>query len=371
MNTQHVYWCVGWALAFGSYVANAQEIPHSDVFFTYGIESKKIEIAPQDGLLAIPQIMPVGGFFAQANENPGFFSETDVGGGTGPNDIVGYHVEDDLIFWSDGAFLPPKPTTEIRIINNPGFVEDTVVGTGIGKQPASFDPLLNSIGQSGSNGNFHSHVDFRLEPLTSDPDETPLFGAYGLKLRLSSDNADMGDSDPFFIVFSFGIENDQFTEALNDFNELLLTNGGVLGDFDLDGSLTATDIDMLSAEVLAGNNTASFDINDDQLVNQLDRTKWVEELAGTFYGDTNLNGRVQFADFLTLSGAFGGPGGWSQGDSDGNGQIQFADFLSLSGNFGKGEVQAAASVPEPSGTHSVVIWLTLLAGLWRGRISRK
>ena len=342
---------VGTALFLGS-VANAQEIAHSDVFFTFG--ESQILITPQNDRLSIPQVMPVGGFFAQANVNPGFFSERDVGGGTAPNDIVGYNVLDDLIFWSDGEFADPKATTEIRIINNPRTVDDTFIGTGTGEQRASFDPLSNSIGQSGSGGDFHAHVDFRLEPLTDEPEDVPSPGAYGLKLSLSSDNPLIEESDPFFIVFQFGLDGEQFDVALDDFDALLSGSPGLLGDFDSDGLLTAVDIDLLSDEVTAASNNSSFDLTDDQVVNELDRAKWVEELAGTFFGDANLDGSVQFLDFLSLASGFGNEGGWADGDFDGNGTVSFPDFLRLATNFGKGAEAAAASVPEPS-TYAMAI----------------
>lgn len=85
---------LGLVSIFGMRAAHAQEISHSDVFFTFS--ESQILITPQSDRLAIPQVMPVGGFFAQANVNPGFFSERDIGGGTAPNDIVSYNVLDDL-----------------------------------------------------------------------------------------------------------------------------------------------------------------------------------------------------------------------------------------------------------------------------------
>lgn len=53
-----------------------------------------------------------------------------------------------------------------------------------------------------------------------------------------------------------------------------------------------------------------------------------------FGGDTDENGIVNFADFLTLSDNFGQPGGWADGDFDGDGFVGFSDFLILSTNFG-------------------------------------
>jgi len=349
--------------AFSWSTVCAQEIPHSDVFFSYG--ETKIEILNDS--LVLPQLMLDSGFFRQANGNPGFFNERDNGGGTGPSDIVGYNVLDDLLFWSEGDFATPRETTEIRIINNPRTVADTIIGTDTGEQRAMFDPLRNTIGQSNSAGDFHSHVDFRLDPISSDPEESPLPGAYGLKLSLSSANSDIEESDPFFIVYRFGIEPDDFAMALEDFSALLSPATAMTGDFDVDGFLTAVDIDLLSAEVAAQSNDLSFDLTGDAVVDQADRLKWIEELAGTISGDANLDGTVQFSDFLALSGGFGMPGGWADGDFDGDGDVQFADFLSLSANFGQMGA-AAASVPEPaSGPLAVIALATLSLARRRSR----
>ncbi len=354
-------------MAFLPGVAFTQTVSHSDVFFTFG--ETHIEIMPQNDSLVIPQVMPDSGFFAQANTNPGFFSERDLGGGTTPNDIVGYNVLDDLVFWSEGDFATPRSDTNIRILNNPQSVEDTLVGTETGEQRFSFDPLANTIGQSSGSGDFHAHVDFRLDPRSSDPEEQPLFGVYGMKLSLSTDNPNIAESDPFFIVFQFGIEDDQFAEAIDDFDGLLSLSDRLPGDFDMDELLSNNDIDLLGAEVRAGTNETSFDLNNDMLVDDVDRTIWVEELVGTTFGDADLNGTVEFPDFLALSRAFGGEGGWADGDFDGSGDVQFPDFLTLSRNFGVSNV-AIASVPEPATTLPMLCMIVIFGASCRRKTSK-
>ncbi len=75
-------------------------------------------------------------------------------------------------------------------------------------------------------------------------------------------------------------------------------------------------------------------------------------------GDVDINGVVDFGDFLALSGNFGLQGEWRDGDLSGNGVVDFADFLDLSLNFGS-QVSRAAVVPEP-GFFSIWIVATLL-----------
>ena len=82
-------------------------------------------------------------------------------------------------------------------------------------------------------------------------------------------------------------------------------------------------------------------------------------------GDLDGNGKVEFADFLTLSGNFGmDVADHTQGDIDCNGKVEFADFLELSGNFGK--TVGAQSVPEPASSS-----LFVLAGCFAGAMRRR
>jgi len=82
-------------------------------------------------------------------------------------------------------------------------------------------------------------------------------------------------------------------------------------------------------------------------------------------GDIDGNGKVDFADFLVLSNNFGmDVEGHKFGDIDCNGSVEFADFLTLSNNFGS-TVQAAATVPEPSGRMVLALGLMLFSAVGR------
>lgn len=132
------------------------------------------------------------------------------------------------------------------------------------------------------------------------------------------------------------------------------------GDLDRNGVWSATDLDSL-AEAIATNQTDVYDdVNVDGQVDLDDHRFWVESLAGTFFGDADLNGNVDFTDFVELSSNFGKSGGWAQGDFDGDGDVAFPDFVLLSSNFGDmSQAPASQSVPEP--TAAV---LTLTGCLW-------
>lgn len=144
--------------------------------------------------------------------------------------------------------------------------------------------------------------------------------------------------------------------------------GLLQGDFTGDGELLVDDIGHLCAAIGDGLNATEFDLNSDQIVDLEDLRVWVEDIKSTFFGDNDLNGRVEFADFLELSGSFGTlqipqprpPAftGWSGGDYNCDDQVGFDDFLKLSANFGKSNRVENASVPEPN-----ACLLSLLTGL--------
>ena len=78
-----------------------------------------------------------------------------------------------------------------------------------------------------------------------------------------------------------------------------------------------------------------LDLNGDGDVNSQDVDHWLSEFANTKRGDLDLNGRVDFADFLKLSGSYGLlTARHRDGDLTGDEWVDFDDFLILSANFG-------------------------------------
>ena len=142
----------------------------------------------------------------------------------------------------------------------------------------------------------------------------------------------------------------------------------VRGDFDDDALLGVTDIDLLSLAVRDQSTDVRFDLTNDGLVDAADRDEWIDAVFGTLRGDADLDRRVGFPDFLRLSAAFSGMGGWGQGDFDGDGRIAFADFLVLSQQFGNSVPTATLSaVPEILDVRLPIVAVLFLLGDRRQR----
>jgi len=269
---------IGGSLIHGLFpvAANAQ-IGHSDIRFSYSAGQIVVDTAAARGV-GVGEF-PVDGFFQQFESNPGFASENDVGFGINPTDAIVYNVLDDLLFWNGSDFVVPDPATQIRIENN-AAAPDTLVSSSSGPQPGDFSSPKNAISQADGNGDFHAHVDFFLEP-NGAPDPPPELGAYGLKLSLSTDEIGIADSDPFFIIFNFGLDlgSTGFEEAVNRFAELLAPE--LAGDYDRSGAVGSDDYQLWqeqfgSPPITSG---SGADGNSDGAINGVDFLVWQRQLG--------------------------------------------------------------------------------------------
>ena len=103
--------------------------------------------------------------------------------------------------------------------------------------------------------------------------------------------------------------------------------------------------------VWVGEYDPEMDLDQDGVLGPSDRYLWVQVVAGTVPGDTDINGTVDFIDFVQLVNHFHQDGGWGQGDFSGDFVVDFVDFTALSNHFGfvsEGRGVAVVAVPEPS-----------------------
>ncbi len=281
------------ALIMVTAAASAQDYGHVDVEFEYA--DGKVQLSNP----VYTHVFPTSGISQQYTSNPGFGSETDVGQGIGPHETIFYHVLDPLFFWDGTTFTDPAEDTQIRILNNPPTIPQTVVGAHTGLQEGSLDPPLNLVGQSMASGDFHSHVSFQLEPQPAGPPPPPAFGAYGLKLSVGTSAEGIEPSDPFFLVFEFGLDEATFQRGVEALLELL-QDAGLVGDYNENGQLDAADLDLQAVAITEGDHPPAFDLNNDQLVTFDDRLVWVDDLKQTWIGDANLDGEFNSGDMVQV-----------------------------------------------------------------------
>ena len=129
------------------------------------------------------------------------------------------------------------------------------------------------------------------------------------------------------------------------------------GDFNGDDLLDVEDIDQLTAQIALGTTHFLFDLNGDATVDHEDRRFWVEELKRTFFGDGNLDGRVDATDLNTLALNWQRTNviSWAEGDFNGDGSANAGDLNQLALNWRRGVT--APAVPEPAGASLLLVGL--------------
>ena len=92
-------------------------------------------------------------------------------------------------------------------------------------------------------------------------------------------------------------------------------------------------------------------------------------LMYTYYGDTNLDGQVNTADFMTLASDFGQSSSatWQQGDFNFDGVVNALDFNAIATNFGATPILMSAPltgtlVPEPASLFAMAVGIRFMAG---------
>ena len=166
---------------------------------------------------------------------------------------------------------------------------------------------------------------------------------------------------------------------LADYREAILSHSEYqIGDFDSDGRLTRNDIDLLTGVMLSGVVPPSFDLNDDLTIDQDDRQVWVEDLAFTFFGDSNLDGQFNSNDLVVVfqhagyEDGIAGNASWLTGDWNGDREFDSSDLvLAFQGcSYEQGARDRSGGgdgvivVPEPS---ALPLALIAIGVLWATR----
>lgn len=170
-----------------------------------------------------------------------------------------------------------------------------------------------------------------------DPEDMA-FSGFGFEAVLYSQNtqfnpaADVNgdglvDSNDLFAMRAQLILAGASMATLDEFDAMLLRRGNV----DQSSSTNASDIDFLYGQF--GSTDWLLDVNSDGVVNQNDVAVLVQNVFGTDFGDTNLDGAITIGDFHTLRDNAGLQMGWAFGNFDGDQHIDIDDFFTIRDYF--------------------------------------
>ena len=132
------------------------------------------------------------------------------------------------------------------------------------------------------------------------------------------------------------------------------------GDVNIDGVVDADDIDTIYQNL--NSTDPLYDINEDGSADLMDVNHLVQTLLETDFGDANLDGTINDADFAIWDqNVFAENTGWAMADFNGDGLTDGTDFNIWNVN----RSAAAAPVPEPAGMLLILAVLPLLARVRR------
>ncbi len=179
-----------------------EEHGHSDVEFVYAGGQIDVEFGDEGSVFEAE--FETSGPEEQITDDPGF--EGDVV----PGDIIDYIILGPLVYHDGTDFAPVPSEATIDILDNPGG--------GMSVSASTSGPVSGTgfIGQADGSGEAHTHVEFTLSPSTLD---APEYGAYGILMELTTDASGIANSEPFYIVFNFGLDEEIYEGAVEAFAE--------------------------------------------------------------------------------------------------------------------------------------------------------
>lgn len=129
------------------------------------------------------------------------------------------------------------------------------------------------------------------------------------------------------------------------------------GDYNRSGTRDVVDLDELSSVVRTGSSDGRYDLDANGVVNGDDRTHWIVDLKGTYFGDSNLDGEFNSDDLVGVFQAgqyedtVAANSTWSSGDWNGDAEFNSSDLILAFqyGAYGIGPRATVAAVPEPAG----------------------
>ena len=263
-------------------------------------------------------------------------------------------IEEDIQVGSHPAFGPATMVADYSMIGD-------FRGTGLG--PAN--PIPNANGNI-IGGNFATPFDPKLGPLVNNGGHTRTHMLLGDSLGRNSGNP----SGPQSLVGSFDQRGAPFDRVINGRVDMGAIESPPLfgsGDFDDDGLLSGSDIDILQGQIVVGGSNLAFDLTNDGIVDLSDRNQWLV-IAGAanlpsgnpyLLGDGNLDGAVDASDFnLWNSNKFTNTSNWTDGDFNSDGVVDASDFNIWNGHkFTSSDTTGDDESDEESRRNQIVEWI--------------
>lgn len=287
-------------------------------------------------------------------DTPGF-GVANLANGVAPDTKLGVDVVSPLSFWNGKSLATTPANLEILIPTDDIVYQvhahsDAQKGMQIGLYDGS-----RAWEQDGL---------YSLTPVDAEP------GIYGIMIQLTSPN--YASSEPFLFPLIVDPQS-MFTNAqLRTGRDMLGSHLANPADVNFDGEINALDVDSICSNL--GSAELQYDVNLDSTVDLADVAAWIDE-RGTVNGDANLNGVVDFPDFVQLARDFGRDSDtivWTSGDFNCDGMVSFSDFTVLAANFGRTASATATTtaVPEPRSWLYACLFFALLPHARRRRPQR-
>jgi hypothetical protein len=140
----------------------------------------------------------------------------------------------------------------------------------------------------------------------------------------------------------------------------------VYGDLDGDGQVNGIDVQLLSDAINVGSSDQLYDLTGDLDIDFRDSHQLVRGTIGALEADFDLDGSISVSDLIAWARGFGSNGGFSYGDANLDGAVGVGDLILWAESFGTtggnttgpGTIlvdnAAAVAIPEPSGLSLVM-----------------
>ncbi len=191
---------------------------------------------------------------------------------------------------------------------------------------AKSEPLV--VGAS--EGLLANDVDPNGDPVTVELSQATAHG----RLELNSDGSFWYEPNVGFVgvdEFKYHVRDKIHSSNLASVTIIVLPQLSD-GDFNADGSVDATDLDIMTSAIAAGTDLR-FDVDENGVLDLNDRKHMIEITLGSQFGDSNLDGVFNSSDLVYIfqQAKYEDPSataaGWADGDWNGDGVFNTSDLV--------------------------------------------